>query len=100
MSTVRSGKSTCRGALLNLPRVARLLEDRSVVILVNNRHVQVCRSLYQLATQVSGGYLELCERREESDLHTNAQKGKIQLFLAVFDRGNNVLLQLLSVSGN
>lgn len=100
MSTVRSEKSTCGGALQNLPRVTRLLEGWSVVILVNNRHVQVYWSLYQSATKVSGGYLELWVREEESDLHTHAQKGKIQLFLGVTDRGNKVLLWLLSVSGN
>lgn len=100
MSTVRSEKSTCGGALQNLPRVTWLLEGWSVVILVNNRHVQVYWSLYQSATKVSGGYLELWVREEESDLHTHAQKGKIQLFLGVTDRGNKVLLWLLSVSGN
>lgn len=72
-NTVISGYSTCGGALQNLPRVARLLEDWSVVILVNNRHVQVYWSLYQLATQVSGGYLELWER--ESQKRKNSVSG-------------------------
>lgn len=88
-NTVISGYSTCGGALQNLPRVAWLLEDWPVVILVNNRHVQVYWSLYQLATQVSGGYLELKERER--------QKRKTQFLAATVCK---VFLQLLSLSGS
>ncbi len=72
MSTVRS-EEYLWGALQNLPRVTRLLEDRSVVILVNNRHVQVYWSLYQSATKVSGGYLELWGERKRG-IYTHMHK--------------------------